>query len=701
MRKEFLFISSIFVLGFSTFLVQVAFLREYLAVYNGNEIGIGLFFGGWMFSNALGAFFGNRLMKNLNITFGFVLFHILLAFVPFLSSFLGYFIKGEFFHPGEMISLSNLLWISFIYLFPFCFIAGAFFPFTSFVISDIKRENLIGKSYAFESLGAIFGALIINLLILNYVELKSILLIVLITNLAFFYIHLLFWKQFQIVRALLFVLVFIFGFIVYGIDYKQILEKYLYKNQQIEKVVDTRYGNIVVTDIQGEKNVFLNNSHIINELQVSENEEKVHFPMLLYKKPKNILVIGASSNGIFNELNKYAVEKVDYVEPNQKLVDIIKEYMQYNDDRNINYIHSNILQFLNTSNILYDVILLNSGNPATIIQNTFISDELIRKIKSHLADNGIFMTYIDVNYNYLSDAEKQLTSIVYKTIEEVFKYIKIVAGKHLYFIASDKKPDKTYLSALNEKSFENVFVNEYYIDDRQIDRIEKYVRETINSRCKKNSIFYPSALNASLKIWEEKAGLKYAVSVLLVLLIFFVVLKADRTSFPVIIAGILGSALQTIVILLFQLYFGSIYHYIGLITGLFMLGLAIGAYFTKEKYLVKTNKRIKLISILFCFEFALLVFLIDHFDIENLFLMKFVVLSHSIIFGVIIGQIFTIASYKSKRSLMKTSSAIYGLDMLGATIGAIGISAIAIPQFGIVVSVFILLAINSLILTIK
>ena len=143
MNKIKLYISSLFVLGFSTFLVQVLFLREYLAIYNGNELGIGLFLGCWMFSNAIGAFFGNQFIRNINRNFGFILFHFLLGFIPFISSFLAIYLKGTFFFPGQMLDLANLLWINLIFLIPFCFVAGAFFHLYLFCYLIYNEKTIL------------------------------------------------------------------------------------------------------------------------------------------------------------------------------------------------------------------------------------------------------------------------------------------------------------------------------------------------------------------------------------------------------------------------------------------------------------------------------------------------------------------------------------------------------------------------------
>jgi spermidine synthase len=691
MNKTKLYISSLFILGFSTFLVQVLFLREYLAVYNGNELGIGLFLGCWMFSNATGAFFGNRFIKNIEENFGFMLLHFLLGIIPFVSSFLGFYLKGTFFHAGQMLGLSDLLWINFVFLFPFCFVAGTIFPFASFMLSDLKSQNEIGKSYAFESVGAVVAAILVNILVLRYASLKVNLIINLAINFIVFGLYFIRWKGFYAIKSLFVLLILASVFIAYNMDYQFIIEKYLYKNQKIEHIIETKYGSLIVTNSDNQQNVFLNNSLLWSANQLIENEEKVHFAMLQSKAVNEILVIGSCEVGMFYEIMKYNVNQIDFIEPNKKLYEIEEK------PDIVNHIAVNPVQYLKKNKKKYDVVFLNSGNPQTITQSTFLSSEFIQMIKNDLSVDGIFMTYIDVNYNYLSDAENELTSIVYTTILQEFKHIKIIPGEHLYFVSSDKELNKNYLDLIHQHDISNKVVNEYYIDDDLLTRKANLVEGTIDKNEKSNSSFTPNALNASLKIWGELSGKNYLFWITLLLLCAFSIYKMEKNSFPVFIAGFTGTSIQTILIIIFQIYFGSIYHYLGFIIGLFMLGIFLGSYFTKEKELVKKNRNIKGILVLVCLEFLMILYGLKYFDLNSGFLIKSFIFIHSLMFGVIIGRIFTIITFKSNKSLIGTSSSVYGLDMLGATLGAIVITTIIIPQLGILAAAILLLILNSLI----
>ena len=57
---------SIFTIGFTTLVAQIIFLRDFISVYNGNELIVGIILANWMFTTAIGAYLG-KFIKKTNI----------------------------------------------------------------------------------------------------------------------------------------------------------------------------------------------------------------------------------------------------------------------------------------------------------------------------------------------------------------------------------------------------------------------------------------------------------------------------------------------------------------------------------------------------------------------------------------------------------------------------------------------------------
>ncbi|MCF6156816.1 MAG: hypothetical protein E3K36_16610 [Candidatus Brocadia sp.] len=120
-------------------IAQVILIREFLNIYYGNELCLGIVFGAWFLGIAAGAFAGAKVEYAFKYTFGvfiitlFILCFVLPAQIFFVRCIRGFLSVGI----GEYISLLPLLLTSIGLIFPFSFIIGFIFPFSSKVVWDI------------------------------------------------------------------------------------------------------------------------------------------------------------------------------------------------------------------------------------------------------------------------------------------------------------------------------------------------------------------------------------------------------------------------------------------------------------------------------------------------------------------------------------------------------------------------------------
>lgn len=151
---------SIFTIGFTTLIAQIIFLREFISVYNGNELIVGTILANWMLTNAIGAYLG-KYIKKIEIQKNLIVYaHILLGILPLVLVYLVYFSLEFFFVPGQMVNMVEVFIISFVILSPFCIISGILFTIISAYYSSLIEKNVINKVYAIEAFGALIGGLI-------------------------------------------------------------------------------------------------------------------------------------------------------------------------------------------------------------------------------------------------------------------------------------------------------------------------------------------------------------------------------------------------------------------------------------------------------------------------------------------------------------------------------------------------------------
>ncbi len=123
---------SIFTIGFTTLVAQIIFLREFISVYNGNELIVGIILANWMFTTAIGAYLGKFIKKIENQKRLIIYAHILLGVLPLILVYLVYFSLEFLFVPGQMVNMVEVFIISFFIFSPFCIVSGILFTVIQF-----------------------------------------------------------------------------------------------------------------------------------------------------------------------------------------------------------------------------------------------------------------------------------------------------------------------------------------------------------------------------------------------------------------------------------------------------------------------------------------------------------------------------------------------------------------------------------------
>ena len=104
------------------------------------------------------------------------------------------------------------------------------------------------------------------------------------------------------------------------------------------------------------------------------------------------------------------------------------------------------------------------------------------------------------------------------------------------------------------------------------------VRRAISADAPLNEDFNPILYYYHLRYWMSQFQVRFGVleGVLAVLLVVYLV-RLRPVPLVIFCGGFAASALEVVLLLAFQVLFGSLYYQVGLIVTMFMLGLVIGA----------------------------------------------------------------------------------------------------------------------------
>jgi spermidine synthase len=672
-------------LGFITIATQIIILREFLSLFYGNELVIGIIITNWMLLTGLGAWTGKLSERIQSRESFFIIVFVILSIMPLLLTFLAYLFRNLFFVQGTMVNLFQVFYSSFLLLLPFCLVSGFLFTGLSYSLSDRTGKNYISKVYAWESTGSIVGGILFNLVLIWFWEsFDSLLFLALFSFVVLLFVALRLGKRSIGIGIFMVLAGLVIVYFLYQPDLKS--RKLLYKGQNISYYKATPYGNIVVTETGDQKNFFENNILLFSSNQPIMNEESVHYTMLQHPDPRDVLMLSAGVPGMINEVLKYDIRRVDYVEINPWLIKSLQEFSEIYENPKVNVINLDAREYLETSSKKYDVVLIGVPEPSTVQLNRFYTKEFYTALKHDLNEKGIMSFSISGSSNYLSEETLNLYSSLFKTLEKKFKNIIIIPGRNNYFMASDTNLTYDITGRIEKRKLNTQYVNRYYIQSDLLEKRGKGMVGQLNDKAEINSDFKPYTYSLKIRQWlshfKFNFWLPLGVFAFIALYFLFYLHPLNRGMFT---AGFTGASLEIVLLVSFQIMFGSVFQMVGVIITVFMAGLAFGTYYRQwivSKLLISNFYKLKYSLAAYSLFIPVLLLTLHSSDIPA-FIIQILFGIMMFIAAALVGMIFSMASKLRLKKPVFIASEIYSVDLIGAAIGSFVVSVYLIPWLGL------------------
>ncbi len=677
-------------LGITTFITQIVLLREFITVFSGNELIIGIMLSNWLFITGLGAYIGKQAKKVINPIKTMAILQFSLAFLPIITLFLLIYLKNIIFLPGTEVGLTQITFSSFFLLIPFCLFSGFSFSLLSHLFTKAYNSNKIHLTYSFESLGSVFGGLLFNFILIytiNSFESLSILLIINVFSASWLLGKANKPKILTINIAAILIVLSLFYF-----PTERFAKEFLFANQKIIHQKNSPYGSITLTKNSDQINFYQNGNFLFSSNPdgsgngtIAENEEAVHFAMAQHPKPKKVLLISGGISGQINELLKYPLERIDYLEINPEIIFAGKKFIQFPTDKKIHIINVDPRSYLTQSTDKYDVILINISEPTTTETNRFFTLEFMKLLKTHLNKNGILRTQLPSSANYLSPEAAETHSILYSTINAVFKNILIIPGERDYFLASNADIDLNIVQKTNEKLIKNEYIS-YYLDDFSIKQRSDLIIEKIDKSTYINRDFRPISYLIQIKSQLSRFETNYWILAIALAFVFiFIIKNMNLINFSMFTGGFASLTGELLVLFSFQIIYGNIYGVLSFIIMIFMFGLAIGAWIIPKYISGNFRKNFMLtqfiLGILLIIQPFIFIYLGQNISSAPINYLLFFTLT--LIISTVAGFEFYLAGHLAKGNTSKIAGEIYSADLFGSAIGALLISLLIVPLAGI------------------
>jgi spermidine synthase len=495
-----------------------------------------------------------------------------------------------------------------------------------------------------------------------------------------------------------------------------------------------------------------------------EEQEAVtlaHFAMVQHQQPRRVLLIGGGLRGVLSEIIKHPVEKVDYVELDEALTAAARAYIspetqQTLTDGRVQLIHSDGRLFVKSAGQKYDLIIVDTPDPATAVLNRYYTQEFFSQAQARLEADGVLVMGVSSTLDLRGTAVANRNSTLYHTLKSVFGHVLAAGDRFLFFFAAN---DPTQISE------EAVLLQERYLQ-RQIEaegfsaqhfdnllqestlqrvnwvlrnhgrsqtshlqgptgvplqpgsiaeqqRIEEQlspVRQTfINSDFRPIGYFYTlmylddltrtgqtETLRALLRVQFWWVLPFIGLPLLTVLGLRVAIRRGSKRSdtnlavlFCVFTTGFSTMALQIALLFSFQSIYGFVYEIVGLIIATFMFGLALGAWFSHRYVINKANfNTLALVQLLIGLAASLIALSLPAAAGVQSAAVVFGLFSMlTFTAGLINGVDFPLAAacfMALKGQAEKSVGSVYGVELLGACVGAALASVVIAPILGII-----------------
>lgn len=719
----YLSIVSIFIVGLSGLVAQVLLLRELLISFYGNELTIGVILANWIVTEALGVFILGKLADKVkNKENLFVLLQVAFSMLLPIAAYFCRTFKILLGMPyGQGVGLDIIFTVSFLIVLPVGFCHGALFSTLSVLYARHIKDaaSSIGKVYSWETIGTIAGGLLLTYFLIPKLNSFQAIFIISFINLALCFI---FFKKITLhIRILIIALfVFLFGYFYSnkGPNYlEHVSIKRRWKNEEVLDYRNSVYGNITLIKRLSQLTFFYNGLPVV----VTPNpntlftEEFGHLPLLCHPQPKDVLVVGAGCGGLLKEILKHPLDTVDYLEIDQVIIKLLRKYptpltsSELNDER-VKIINVDGRYYLNNTSKKYDVILIGISDQSNLTTNRFFTKEFFQLTKGRLKREGIVAFWLNGSLVYLSEELKELHFCLLNSFKESYDYLRIIPGDYSIYMGSSSKdlvdadPDLIF-DRVRKRGLEAKMLSLAYLRYR-LDKywVNWFLKDYEQFTSLSNDDLKPYAVFSTLALWNKEFPSKLLpnialfkrlkLSLLLLILVFVTIflivllrpIKRAKLAIVYSIAstGFFGMLTNLILVFAYQVYYGYLYHKIGIFIAIFMSGIAAGSIFITGRLSRIKNHLIFFLKL----EVATIIYLIIMMPLLSRVLNSYQIFSPLFfVAGILLGMQFPVASkiyLKNDLRVGYTTGTLYAADLVGGWLAGILGAIVLIPVLGII-----------------
>ena len=674
--------------GISSVVTQLYTIREFLALFAGNEFVIALIFFSWLILGGAGtllAHLADRPGRPPSVTsLGWL--SLVAAAFPAVHLLAIRLLRDLCFIPGSAVGFYGIFLYILATIAPYCLLIGFVLPYSLFVIRQKAPAYPGALIYIADNAGDISGGVFFSFVLIFLVTpLQAVLVSGLILLLAAGYLLTMVRRPGPVqVAAFLLVLTVLAGAVL--LETRSLAPP----AGRLADYQESRYGRLLVYQDDNQHTLLMDGTPIASSDNRRTAEEAAHYALAPVSRPRRVLLISGVS-GILREIAKHQPRTVDYVEIDPAVSRAMFRYHLLEKISGLTVINADARRHLSGSGPSYDAVIACLPEPETFQLNRFYTRSFFRQVKNRLAPGGIFSFYLDGVENYVAEPDRKKISSVYNTAAACFQNVTLLPGGNLYFLCSDQPIATDIPRLLEQKQIATVYIDNYFAGNVTGDRI-KQVTALIDKTAPVNTDIRPSLMLVMFSQWFYKFTATpwplYAAAALFLALYFHFLSAREFVLFS---TGFTNMATEILTIFAFQIFFGYVYFQIGLIVTVFLAGLLPGAWLGEKMrwYGRRTIMALDGLMIAWLGGFILAVTLGG----AHLTMVFYLVYGFAI--SCLCGFQFPVVLHQGG-DVNRQATAAFSADLIGAAFGALLASVLLLPLTGLVGTAALLMAVKAI-----
>ena len=474
-----------------------------------------------------------------------------------------------------------------------------------------------------------------------------------------------------------------------------------------------------------------------------------HFWMCQHPAPRRVLVLGGGAEGLLAEILRHPVERVDYVEPDPRQIDIIEPYLAESDrrallDSRITVHHVDARHFVKTVSDRFDLVIARLPEPTSALRARFYTKEFFGELRRSMTPRSVLSMTVAAAPGELSATSGEYVASVRATLSLHFPHVTVGWGDPAQLLAAtDTGLVTTDPSELVNRYRERRVGSELFdpvwfegaTDWLDPDKVRRRAEQLdAVPKFEVSTDLRPVVILQRLVLWDRMMGgrsagviewlrsiepsrLAAGLAMAVILIMITYRLRTGSSAGwaqgavvnSIATTGFATMALSIIWLFAFQNLYGYVYQRIGWIIAVFMGGLVVGsvAVSARSKRLAKvvpsrrpSHLRLRLIAVDtslagLSLAAAFLLPMLGAMQVSPaaFLFIEWVVLAMVTLTGVLGGAAFALAGGLQIAAFGradKAAGSIVGADHAGASAGALITGILMVPVLGTEVTAFFL-----------